>query len=70
MAAAVFCTNVPSAIVGYLLGGIGVPLVTQSTSDFSNADRIGADGAGLVGSSQPPATASVIVKKPPGRRRA
>ena len=29
IAASVFFTSVPSAIVGYLLGGIGVPFVTH-----------------------------------------
>ena len=45
IAAFVFGTSVPSAIVGYLLGGIGVPLVTHAVNDFSNADRIGEEGA-------------------------
>ncbi len=57
IAAVVFFTSVPSAIVGYLLGGIGVPLVTHSTSERINAARIGALGAGFVGRSHPPATA-------------
>src|SRR5258708_4196218 len=66
MVAAAFLTSVPSAIIGYLLDGIGVPFVTQSTSAFSSAARIGALGAGLVGRSQPPATGPVVVLKPPG----
>jgi hypothetical protein len=36
--------------MGYRLGGIAAPVVTQATSLRINADRIGALGAGLVGS--------------------
>ena len=46
-------TSVPSAIVGYRLGGIAAPVVTHATNAFVNADRIGALGAGFAGSSQP-----------------
>src|SRR5438876_11388878 len=69
IAAVVLATSVPSASVGYLLGGIGMPFVTHSTSDFINADRIGAEGAGFMSKSHPPktfVTAAVVVAKPPG----
>ena len=53
IAASVLGTSVPSAIVGYRLGGIAAPVVTHATKPCVNADRIGALGAGFVGSSQP-----------------
>ena len=37
-------TSVRSAIRGYVLGGIGVPLLTQSVNAFSSAALIGAAG--------------------------
>ncbi len=57
-------TSVPSAIVGYRLGGIAAPVVTQSTSAFVSADRMGALGAGFAGSSQPLAAVSALLNPP------
>ena len=72
IAAFVFCTSVPSASVGYLLSGIGVFFVTHSTSRAMSAVRIGAEGAGFVGSAHVAAafTGFVDVRTRRGRRRA
>ncbi len=65
IAALVFGTSVPSAMLGYLLAGIGVFFVTHAASPFRSAARIGPTGAGFDDSAHD-GTGFVDTAKPPG----